>query len=211
MRRRRSSARRWMTPTIEAGGRGIASGYFQLPKRVLVPFDAPPQPHRELWQDNPQGASYVYNHALPCPVSAGLTGSTPSAPRTWTGRVAGQLLRCYAQAMRDVFVVSQNLFVAAKAVAILQRAGIGALRRAPQDILAADDVPLAYVVDLTLPEGLRADVLRRAASRAPVVAFGPHSDALSLRAARAAGAETLTNGQLEQDLALTLARLLPKA
>lgn len=69
---------------------------------------------------------------------------------------------------------------------------------------------MAYVLDLGMASNLVQQFLEATTNGVHVVAFGPHSDAGTLRAARAAGATTLTNSQLESELGPTVAALLRK-
>jgi DNA-binding NarL/FixJ family response regulator len=73
--------------------------------------------------------------------------------------------------------------------------------------------PAAVVVDLQEPALDAVAVIRRAkAGRARVLAFGRHTEAAALRAARAAGADIVVpRSALSQDLASLMVRLVGAA
>lgn len=92
--------------------------------------------------------------------------------------------------MKRVLVECRDLFFRGKIQEIIRSAGAEPVREEPYELA---------VVELGTPS---ADASIRAWSerRVPVLAFGSHVDAASLRAARDAGARAVPNSQIETEL-----------
>jgi DNA-binding NtrC family response regulator len=119
--------------------------------------------------------------------------------------------------MRPVLVVASELMIGVRLEGILRATGCP-VRVVDPDAAAvaaamAGERPEVAVLDLTAPEAVRqALMLQARATGAAVIAFGPHTDAALLAAARAEGAaEVLPRSALAHGLAPLVAKHLARA
>ncbi len=111
--------------------------------------------------------------------------------------------------MSFIAIVTNDLFLAAKAQALLVPRGFDARRVGPEALGALTSPPTALVLDLGLPPEARGDVAAWADGRMPVLAFGAHVDREAMAWARQRGFHTvLTKGQLAARLASALVSAL---
>lgn len=119
--------------------------------------------------------------------------------------------------MRPVLVVASELMIGVRLEGILRATGCPVRVLVDPDPAAvaaamAGERPEVAVLDLTAPAAVRQAMMRHARSTgAVVIAFGPHSDAALMAAARAEGAaEVLPRSALGHGLAPMVAKHLAR-